>query len=100
VPVKKYRKIPVTIEAIQYTGPEDTETVQEITDWTTQGFYVLDKSTHRLAGYDEAVTAEVWDYLHQTWVGVKTGDYIIKGQLGEFYPHDEKLWPNAYEEVN
>lgn len=87
--VKLYTKIPLSVEAILYTNPDDNETVANIKEFTDEKFI--------LTGHESSViTAEVYDELHDTWVGVKNGDYIIKGQKGEFYPHDGALFPHAY----
>ena len=87
--VKLYSKIPLTVQAILFTTPEDSDTVQNIIEFTDEKF--------RLTGHESSViTAEVYDELHDTWVGVKNGDYIIKGMKGEFYPHDGALFPHAY----
>lgn len=87
--VKLYSKIPVTVQAILYTNPEDEETITKIRDFTDEKFRVVSYGT-------SVITAEVYDELHDTWVGVKNGDYIIKGLKGEFYPHDGALFPQAY----
>lgn len=96
MPVKKYRKLPVEIEAIQYTGEFDYSVVDEIVEFASGKFYLVSPEDR---GDDPEITAEVYDYLHSTWVGVKDGDYIIKGLKGEFYPHDATLFPEAYEEI-
>lgn len=90
--VKLYSKIPVTISAIQYTNSQDLSRISEIIEFTDHKFQVRDV----LEVGDSVITAEVYDELHDTWVGVKNGDYIIKGLQGEFYPHDEALFPHAY----
>lgn len=90
--VKKYTKIPLTIEAIQYTNSQDLSRISEIIEFTGHKFQVRDIKD---VG-DSVITAEVYDELHDTWVGVKDGDYIIRGIDGEFYPHDEALFPQAY----
>lgn len=90
--VKLYSKIPVNVEAIQYTDRDDADTVAAIMDFTDEKFRVADYGT-------SVITAEVYDDLHETWVGVKDGDYIIKGLQGEFYPHDGPLMSEAYNEV-
>lgn len=99
MPVKKYRKLPVVIEAIRFNGRHDLDNIFEIQTFTGGEFELIDPDNYDPLTEGENNTAQVWDYLHETWVGVKDGDYIIKGQLGEFYPHDGDLWPNAYEEV-
>lgn len=96
MPVKKYRKLPVVIEAIQYLGEDNSGVIDEIQDFAPGKFYVIAPEDR---GDDPEITAEVYDYLHSTWVGVKDGDYIIKGLKGEYYPHDAALFPEAYEPV-
>ena len=90
--VKKYTKIPLTIEAIQYTNNQDLSRISEIIEFTGHKFEIRSI----LDAMNSVITAEVYDELHDTWVGVKDGDYIIKGLSGEFYPHDEALFPQAY----
>lgn len=48
---------------------------------------------------DPNITAEVWDKLHSTWVGVKTGQHIVRGIVGEFYPIDEAVLDDTYDTV-
>lgn len=93
--VKSYSKIPVTIQALQYTGPEDTENTAKMVEFTDHQFEVRAPDERE----SSIITAEVYDFLHETWVGVKNGDYIIKGLEGEFYPHDQALFPRSYVEI-
>ena len=94
MPVRSYSKLPVTIQAIQYTNSQDLSNVSEILDFTDHKFRTRDVTEIG----NSVITAEVYDELHDTWVGVKDGDYIIKGLQGEFYPHDKDLFPLAYTE--
>lgn len=87
--VKLYSKIPLTVSAILFTNPDDHATVRNIIEFTDEKFRLTDAGT-------SVITAEVYDELHDTWVGVKNGDYIIRGIKGEFYPHDGELFPQAY----
>ena len=79
--IKKYRKKPVIIEAIQWTG----KNLSEIDDFI--GETVENKGTtlviHTLEGDMEA----------------SIGDYIIKGVNGEFYPCKPNIFAKTYEEV-
>ena len=79
--VKKYRKKPITIEAIQWSG----KNLSEIDDF--MGETVENEGTilviHTLEGDMEA----------------STGDYIIKGINGEFYPCKSDIFAKTYEEV-
>lgn len=86
---KLYSKIPVSVWVIPYTNRDDQENVQSIIEFTDEKFRTIDNGT-------SIITAEVYDELHDTWVGVKDGDYIIQGLQGEFYPHDGALFPHAY----
>lgn len=82
--IKEFRKKPVVISAIQWTGDNSYE-LEEF----TEGEFELD-----VFG-----TAEVWDELHDTWVMVKDGQWVIKGVKGEFYPIDEEVLAETYEEI-
>ena len=78
---KKYRKKPVTIEAIQWLGTN----LSEIDDFV--GGSIANKGTtlviHTLEGDMEA----------------SIGDYIIKGVKGEFYPCKPDIFAKTYEEI-
>lgn len=88
--IKLYSKIPVTVRVLQYTNSQDLSRISELLDFTDHKFRTRDNVG------DSIITAEVYDELHDTWVGVKDGDYIIEGLQGEFYPHDAELFPQAY----
>ena len=79
--IKKYRKKPVVIEAIQWAG----NNLSEIDNFI--GRTVDNKETtiviHTLEGDMEA----------------SIGDYIIKGVNGEFYPCKPDIFDKTYEEV-
>lgn len=84
--VKKFRKKPVVIKAIQYTGRNVT---------AIQGF------THGQAGVlthgDDSIFAV--DTLEGTMV-IDIGDWIIKGVKGEFYPCKPDIFEMTYEAVD
>jgi hypothetical protein len=48
---------------------------------------------------DSEITAEVFDRLHSTWVGVYTGHHVVMGIRGEFYPIDAGVLAETYEPV-
>lgn len=95
MPAKQYIKKPLGVWAIQFNNSQDLSNVSEVLDFTDHQFRIRDI---RDVG-NSVITAEVYDYLHDTWVGVKDGDFIIRGLEGEFYPHDAPLFPVAYDEV-
>lgn len=88
----RFRTKPFIIEAIQFDGENEAE-VQQFTGW--EYFYVLDEEDRE----DPECIAVVMDKLHSTWVGVKRGQWIIKGQKGEFYPCDPEIFAAKYEEI-
>lgn len=88
----RYRTKPFEIEAIRYSG----DNPKVISGWTG-GLFEETSEAERL--HDPDITAHVYDYLHETWVGVKTGQWIIKGAKGEYYPCDPEIFEAKYEPV-
>ena len=79
--MKKYRKKPVIIEAVQYNG----ENIAEISEFVT----------NRGMSFDGELKIET---LEGTMIA-SIGDYIIKGVKGEFYPCKPDIFEQTYEEV-
>lgn len=82
----KYRKKPVVIEAIQYTGDNATE----IANWTKQlssGRYIEDGGDYLLIQTLEGTMKAI------------PGDFIIKGIKNEFYPCKPDIFEQTYEKV-
>ena len=89
----KYRKKPVVIEAIQWNG-------------------LNYKEIEKFAGYDTAILEEVrkpnidaripgqYCLYIRTLEGImeaKTGDYIIRGVNGEYYPCKQDIFEKTYD---
>lgn len=91
----RYRTKPFEIEAIQWTGDNEAE-VQTLAPGK---FYALTEND-RLNADDPDATAEVFDYLHSTWVLVFDGQWVIKGMKGEFYPCDDEVFRTKYEAID
>lgn len=79
--IKKYRKKPVTIEAIQWNG----ENLSEI-DKFTQGKV----KNHESVLIIPTLEGDMYASLN---------DYIIKGVNGEFYPCKPDIFAKTYEKV-
>jgi hypothetical protein len=90
----RFRSKPVEIEAIQFTGDNEAEVI----DFTDGHFHVLADDDRENCDDPEA-TAEVFDDLHSTWVLVYTGNWIIRGTKREYYPCNEEVFAQKYEEV-
>ena len=82
----KYRKRPVVIEAVQWTG----ENFEEL--WR------LLESKEGRAVYEESDMSIFLETLEGT-MKAQVGDYIIKGVQGEFYPCKPDIFEATYEKV-
>jgi hypothetical protein len=91
----RFRKKPVEVEAVQWTG----DNADEIKAFVG----VRDNGECRFLTPDEITgawtEAHVYDELHDTWVTVYTGQWVIKGVKGEFYPCAEDVFAETYEPV-
>lgn len=90
----KYRKKPVVIEAVQWTGL-NLEEIKSFVGNSLQ-YYFIDTA------------CEVGKYIPQVNIIIKTlegdhictkGDFIIKGVHGEFYPCKPDIFEKTYESV-
>lgn len=79
---KKYRKKPVVIEAVQWTG----ENILEICNFTGR------------CGGELLKDGELYIKTLEGTHHAKVGDYIIKGVAGEFYPCKPDIFNKTYEE--
>jgi predicted component of type VI protein secretion system len=97
--IKQYKKKPIVISAVQFTG----DNFDEIKQFTNKQFRPVPvealRETDQHFPYEAGVVAEIFDKLHDTWVGVKTSQWIIKGVAGEFYPCDATVFDATYDEV-
>jgi len=95
--VKKYRKLPVEIEALEFVY--DTEGISALFNFCGDYIGVMSKIRTPTAKAEvEIVTIE--DRFHSKVQHIATeGDYIIKGEEGEFYPCKPEIFKKTYEEV-
>jgi hypothetical protein len=85
VTVKSYRKKPVVIEAIQWTG----DNLDEIWDWTTAEF---------VYGPTEVNPLRLYVAANDAWLDLEVGEWIIKDSAG-FYPCKADIFAVTYEAV-
>lgn len=92
MPAMAFRKRPIEVQALQWTGLN----LAELAAFTGGRFAdePQDDGT-----YPPEVTGWVYDVLHSSWVGVKTGDSVVRGTSGEFYPIDADVLAETYEPV-
>lgn len=85
----KFRKKPVIIEAIQWNGP-DTNTKE------------VEKFVGQELSFKEAPAPQNYYLMIPTLESpheASTGDWIIKGVSGEFYPCKPEIFEKTYEPV-
>lgn len=82
----KYRKKPVVIEAVRWTGDNWTEMREfiggDIVSWQHGG-----------VGEEPSL----WIKTLEGTMKAKKGDYVIRGVAGEFYPCDALIFAETYE---
>jgi hypothetical protein len=84
-----YRKKPVVIEAVQFTGSNRREALQ---------FIYPSMSEDGLRGAEVASLPVVIGTLEGDMT-VSPGDWVIKGVKGEFYPCKSDIFEATYEKV-
>lgn len=90
MPVETWVKRPV---AVRMCGPWDgsARSAQEI-----EGF--VGPAPDGRPGFRRTPgPARVWDRLHETWVRLLPGQYVVEGVVGENYPIDPGVRDRTYE---
>lgn len=92
--MQQYRKKPVVIEAVQFTGiPPDGTNATPIIDW------ILSEGDRAARFEVDVATDEAFiniDTLEGT-MRASVGDWIIRGVQGEFYPCKPDIFDATYE---
>jgi hypothetical protein len=93
---KRFRRRPIEVEAIRWTGDNEAEIVA----WAggAQWFNALDE-LDRADCDDPEATAQVFDRLHSTWILVFTGQWVVRGVKGELHPIADDVLALTYEPV-
>lgn len=79
----RFRKRAVMTTGIRWTGDNE----EDVT-WFAQGcFEIVDGD------------AQVFDRLHESWINVDVGDWILRGVQGEFYPIKDDVLAETYDPV-
>lgn len=67
----------------------------EIQQFAGEGYFLQVEARH-IPG-DGVVVAEIYSVLHAEWVGVRVGQWIVRGVLGELYPIFDSVARAGYE---
>lgn len=86
----KFRKKPVTIEAMQYDGVN----TYDVIDWIDQNSPTGQDAVHDPE--DGAVCIKTLEGV----MSAQIGDWIIRGVQGEFYPCKPDIFEATYESAN
>lgn len=90
--IKQFRKKPVVIEALEYTG----DNWREVREWC--GDYSNNRGVMR-GHFEVGDIPTVYIVTLEGEMKVSIGDYVIKGINGEFYPCKPDIFKKTYEEV-
>jgi len=95
--MKQYRKKPVVIEAVLWTG----ENHREMNDFLlgNPNDYLKSKGENFEIDHAKVVGGLIIKTLEGEHIA-SIGDYIIKGVKGEFYPCKPDIFEATYEAVN
>jgi hypothetical protein len=85
----KYRKKPVVIEAVQYTGDVNTTEIDDMAFCEAYNKGVIKERDSKL----------IIKTLEGTMIA-NIGDFVIKGVNGEFYPCKPDIFEKTYEKVD
>ena len=103
--IKKYKKRPISIEALQWTGDNPEEVREFVGDLLS---YDINVDIEMIKEYVNK-RGDLNDNATESYFVIKTlegnhlttiSDYIIKGVRGEFYPCKEDIFLETYEEAN
>lgn len=92
----KYRKRPVVVDAIRWTGDNASEVTAFVgrrPGTTEDAFQLPDASSQ----WDQA---RVWAEAEGCWMRCPVGHWVIRGIKGEFYPHEPAAFDLVYERVD
>jgi hypothetical protein len=94
--VQRFRKRPVVIEAIRWTG-DNAEEIKAFVGVRDNG-----ESRFLLPGEISGAWEHphVYEDLHETWVTVFPGHWVVKGTQGDFYLRADDVFAETYESVD
>lgn len=91
--IKKYKKKPVVIEAVQWNGENFDECMNFMKE--THGC----KFTYEEIERQSINSGQLHINTPEGTMTASMGDYIIRGVNGEFYPCKSDIFKQTYEEV-
>lgn len=90
----KYRKKPLEVDAIQWTG-KNKEEVRQFCGENVRFIHVKKQDEVTRSFESSHIDSDV--LTREGWKSLKHGDYIVKGVHGEFYPCKEDVFLETYD---
>lgn len=94
----KYRKKPVVVDAVQWTGENQREMFDFLTDHKLMNDYMTASGKNFYADHFKVPGGLVIRTLEGEHIA-NISDYIIRGVNGEFYPCKAEIFEKTYEKV-
>ena len=94
----RYRKRPIEIEAVQFTGDNEYE-IAKFMGIPIAGLQMSVDTVFRADG-DYRKNTHIHIHTLEGTMTANCGDFIIKGVKGEFYPCKPDIFDETYEEVD
>jgi hypothetical protein len=94
----KYRKKPVEVEAIQWTGKNHRQMFDFLTSNSFKKETMTVDGDHFYIDHSKVEGGLIIKTLEGEHIA-SIGDYIIKGIQGEFYPCKEEIFNQTYEAI-
>ena len=91
--VKKYRKKPVCVEAVQFMG--NKESAEEIKEWVEKNWPRIEVADYSYEEDYEYDCLEI-ETPNDDWE-LDVGDWLIKGVDGSLYPVKDDTFKKVYE---
>lgn len=88
--VQTFRKRPVEVQAVQWTG----DNAGELTAWTDGRFYEIDPEDR---GDDPAKTGDLLDDRHSVYIGLAPGDWVVRLADGDVIAVEQAQFEAEYE---
>lgn len=95
----RYKKKPVVIDALQWTGKNHTQMYNFLTNYTLTDKYMTSSGDNFYIDHSKVEGGLIIKTLEGEHLA-SIGDYIIKGIKGEYYPCKEDIFNQTYELVN
>lgn len=89
----RYRKKPIEIDAVQWTGDNAAE-IKAFTGIRSNGEDSFLLPSEITGAWDRP---RVWNESQTSWNTVNVGDWILRGAAGELYPCESGIFAATYE---